>query len=47
LLAKVSGDYQRLNRHKFETVEVKTLRLQVKATNGSALVSVFEVRCYG
>ncbi len=45
-LAKVTGNHQRLNRHTFQPVEVKTLRLLVMATNGSKLASVFEIRCY-
>ena len=46
-LAKVSGNYQRLQRHVFDPVEAKTLRLLITATNGSEMASVFEVRCYG
>ena len=46
-LARVSGNYQRLNRHAFKPVEAKTLRLLITATNGSERASVFELRCYG
>lgn len=45
-LAKVTGNHQRLRRHDFAALEVKSLRLVVTATNGSDLASVFEVRCY-
>jgi hypothetical protein len=45
-LVKVTGNYQRLNRHRFPPVEAQALRLQVQATNGDKLVRVFEVRCY-
>ena len=45
-LAKVTGNHQRLVRHSFKPVEVKTLRLLVTATNGAKVASVFEIRCY-
>jgi len=45
-LAKVTGNYQRLNRHNFTTVEMKSLRLHVSATNGEATARVYEIRCY-
>jgi hypothetical protein len=45
-LVKVTGNYQRLNRHRFSPIEAQAVRLQVQATNGDKLVRVFEVRCY-
>lgn len=45
-LLKVQGNHQRMNRHSFETIEVKSIRVHITATNGSDLASVFEVRCY-
>lgn len=45
-LARVSGNYQRLRRHRFEPVETDRLRLRITATNGSDLARVFEIRCY-
>lgn len=45
-LARVSGNYQRLRRHRFASVETDRLRLRVTATNGSGLARVFEIRCY-
>jgi hypothetical protein len=45
-LAKVTGNYQRLNRHDFAPVEAKSLRLRVTATNGADTARVFEIRCY-
>lgn len=45
-LARVSGNYQRLRRHRFQPVETDRLRLRVTATNGSDLARVFEIRCY-
>jgi hypothetical protein len=45
-LARVTGNYQRLRRHRFEPVETDRLRLTVTATNGSELARVFEIRCY-
>ena len=45
-LAEVKANHQRLNRHSFEPVEAKSLRLHVKATNGLEYARVFEIRCY-
>jgi hypothetical protein len=45
-LAKVSGNYQRLNRHSFAPVEAVSLRLRITATNGADTVRVYEIRCY-
>lgn len=45
-LAKVEGNHQRLNRHKFEPVTTDRLRVHITATNGSDLARLFEVRCY-
>jgi hypothetical protein len=46
-VADVKGNHQRLRRHEFEPVSVKSLRLHVHATNGDRLARVFEVRCHG
>lgn len=46
LLAEVVGNFQRLCRHRFEPLELRSLRLQVLATNGSEEARVFEIRCY-
>lgn len=46
LLAKVTGNHQRLNRHHFAAVEMKSLRLRVTATNGDPTARVYEIRCY-
>jgi hypothetical protein len=45
-LAQVSGNYQRLRRHKFKPVTARALRLKITATNGSKTAAVFEIRCY-
>jgi hypothetical protein len=45
-LAKVNGNYQRLNRHTFAPIEAKSVRLAISATNGSNLAIVYEIRCY-
>jgi hypothetical protein len=45
-LAEVKGNHQRLNRHTFDPIEAKNLRLHVKATNGLEYARVFEIRCY-
>ena len=33
-LATVKGNFQRLNRHRFEPVEAKSVRLEIQSTNG-------------
>ena len=45
-LATVKGNFQRLNRHKFEAVELESMRVEVQATNGDSLARIFEIRCY-
>ncbi|MCX6897448.1 MAG: FAD-dependent oxidoreductase [Verrucomicrobia bacterium] len=45
-LTKATGNYQRLNRHTFKPVKVKSIRLRITATNGAEVASVYEVRCY-
>lgn len=46
LLAEVTANHQRLNRHRFQPVQAQSIRLHVKATNGLDEARVFEVRCY-
>lgn len=43
---EVTGNHQRLRRHRLEPVEARTLRLHVKATQGDEFARVFEIRCY-
>ena len=45
-VAKVSGNYQRLNRRRFDPVEVEAVRIHVTAANGVQQLRIFEVRCY-
>ena len=45
-LATVKGNFQRLNRVRFEPVELESLRVEVQATNGDNLARIFEIRCY-
>jgi hypothetical protein len=45
-LATVKNNFQRLNRHHFEPVEMQSLRIEIHATNGDRLARIFEVRCY-
>jgi hypothetical protein len=44
-VARAAGNYQRLRRHGFPAVEIRRLRLEISATNGSELARVFEIRC--
>jgi FAD dependent oxidoreductase len=46
-IASVAGNFQRLNRHRFDPLEVQALRVEVHATNGDRLARIFEIRCYG
>ena len=46
LLATVKNNFQRLNRHRFETAEIQSVRVEVQATNGDPMARIFEVRCY-
>ncbi len=45
-VATVIGNYQRLNRVRFEAVEAEAVRVHVTATNGLEEARMFEVRCY-
>lgn len=45
-LVKVGGNHQRLNRHSFEPVAARALRLRVTKTNGADTARVYEIRCY-
>lgn len=45
-IVKIAGNHQRLVRHTFAPIEMKTLRLVITATNGAKSASVFEIRCY-
>ena len=46
-IASVAGNFQRLNRHRFDRLEVQSLRVEVHSTNGDRLARIFEIRCYG
>jgi hypothetical protein len=45
-LATVKDNFQRLRRHRFDSVEIQSIRIEVHATNGDPLARIFEVRCY-
>jgi FAD dependent oxidoreductase len=45
-IASVKGNFQRLNRHRFEPVDAKSLRVEVQSTNGLEEARIFEIRCY-
>jgi len=46
-LARVTGNYQRLVRHDFPAINVKSVRLRVTGTNGADTARVYEIRAYG
>ncbi|MEY4938365.1 MAG: hypothetical protein RIQ93_100 [Verrucomicrobiota bacterium] len=45
-LVRVTGNYQRINRHTFKPVVASSVRLKVTATNGVDTARIYEVRCY-
>jgi hypothetical protein len=45
-LVRVTGNHQRVRRHRFAATEVTALRLHVWATHGAPTARVFEIRCY-
>jgi hypothetical protein len=45
-LLTVKDNFQRLNRHQFDPVELQSLRIEVQSTNGLDQARIFEVRCY-
>lgn len=45
-VARVSGNHQRVNRHKFETIEAEAIRIHVTKTNGHDEARIVEIRCY-
>lgn len=45
-LLEVSGNHLRLCKHKWEPIEVKSLRIHITATNGIDEARIYEVRCY-
>jgi hypothetical protein len=46
VLAQVTDNHQRVNRHRFPPVAAQSLRLRITATHGAELASVYELRCY-
>jgi hypothetical protein len=45
-LAKVTGNHQRQNRHRFDPVEAEAVRIHVTKTNGDDNARIVEIRCY-
>jgi hypothetical protein len=45
-VADVKGNFQRMNRHRFDALETSNVRIEIAATNGDPLARVFEIRCY-
>lgn len=43
---KVTGNHQRIRRHRWAATEMEAVRVHVHATNGSDSVRIFELRCY-
>jgi hypothetical protein len=46
-LVRVTGNHQRLVRHRFAPVQLQALRLHILATHGDPIARVYEVRVYG
>jgi hypothetical protein len=45
-LTSVTDNHQRLNRHAFDAIEAKSIRVHVSATNGAPRAKIFEIRAY-
>lgn len=45
-LAKVTNNHQRLRRHDFEAVALKSVRVRITATNGNEQARLYELRAY-
>jgi hypothetical protein len=45
-VVRVTGNHQRVRRHRFAAAKVAGLRLRVLATHGAPTARVFEIRCY-
>jgi hypothetical protein len=45
-VAEITGNYLRLRRHNFQTVETQAIRIQIKSTNGVKEARIYEIRCY-
>jgi hypothetical protein len=43
---KVTGNHQRIRRHRWPATEIEAVRVHATTTNGSDSVRVFELRCY-
>jgi hypothetical protein len=46
-LADIFHNYQRLRRHSFDSVKVRSIRIQVEQGNGNSNVGIYEIRAYG
>jgi hypothetical protein len=45
-MGSIRNNYQRLRKHLFRPIEIKSLTIHAEATNGSELASIYEVRVY-
>ena len=45
-VASIAGNFQRQRRHRFDPLEISSLRIEVQATNGDPMARIFEIRCY-
>lgn len=46
-VVEVSGNYQRLRRHRLEkAVSTEKLRVVISSTNGDPAAAIYEIRCY-
>jgi len=47
VLVKVLDNYQKLRRHSFDPLKIRSLRIQIDQGNGDEVVGIYEVRAYG
>jgi hypothetical protein len=43
---RITGNHQRIRRHRWPAAEIDAVRVHATATNGSDSVRIFELRCY-
>ena len=45
-VVEITGNYERLRRHRFTPIHTDALRLEITATNGVPEARLYEIRCY-
>ena len=45
-IVEKKDNFLRVVRHEIEPISTKSIRVRVNRTNGDAMASIFEIRCY-